>query len=184
MQNQMTNLTDLLTKFMNSNTASTSGSGSLPSNTVANPKSDLKAITTRSGVSYQGPTIPTTSSSPPKVVERETSDRRTGSSYLVKEKYKASNSGCPSSTPRVDHSYYDPEGDILLLKHFSNDVHHLPPHIRNYLPEIRKELKVCEAKTDKSSIVRILSEVELGLYLLILEYAFLEGDDKFARHNC
>ncbi|GJT06057.1 hypothetical protein Tco_0840519 [Tanacetum coccineum] len=55
---------------MNSNTASTSGSGSLPSNTVANPKSDLKAITTRSGVSYQGPTIPTTSS-PPKVVERE-----------------------------------------------------------------------------------------------------------------
>ncbi|GJX11655.1 reverse transcriptase domain-containing protein [Tanacetum coccineum] len=72
MQNQMTNLTDLLTKFMNSNTASTSGSGSLPSNTVANPKSDLKAITTRSGISYQGPTIPTTSSSPPKVVERET----------------------------------------------------------------------------------------------------------------
>ncbi|GJZ72539.1 reverse transcriptase domain-containing protein [Tanacetum coccineum] len=72
MQNQMTNLTDLLTKFMNSNTASTSGSGSLPSNIVANPKSDLKAITTRSGVSYQGPTIPTTSSSPPRVVERET----------------------------------------------------------------------------------------------------------------
>ncbi|GKB35436.1 reverse transcriptase domain-containing protein [Tanacetum coccineum] len=68
----MTNLTDMLTKFVNSNTASTSGSGSLPSNTVANPKSDLKAITTRSGVSYQGPTIPTTTSSPPKVVERET----------------------------------------------------------------------------------------------------------------
>ncbi|GKB93285.1 hypothetical protein Tco_0979422 [Tanacetum coccineum] len=57
---------------MNSNTTSTSGSGTLPSNSVANPKSDLKAITTRSGVSYQGPTIPTTSSSPPKVVERET----------------------------------------------------------------------------------------------------------------
>ncbi|GJX34418.1 reverse transcriptase domain-containing protein [Tanacetum coccineum] len=32
----------------------------------------MKAITTRSGVSYQGPTIPTTSSSPPKVGERET----------------------------------------------------------------------------------------------------------------
>ncbi|GJZ29396.1 hypothetical protein Tco_0574043 [Tanacetum coccineum] len=57
---------------MNSNTASTSGSGSLPSNTIANPKSDLKAITTRSGVSYRGPTIPTTSYSLPKVVERET----------------------------------------------------------------------------------------------------------------
>ncbi|GJW94195.1 reverse transcriptase domain-containing protein [Tanacetum coccineum] len=50
---------------------SPSGSGSLPSNTVANPRGDLKAITTRSGVSYDGPTIPTTSSRLPKEVERE-----------------------------------------------------------------------------------------------------------------
>ncbi|GJV12349.1 hypothetical protein Tco_1353890 [Tanacetum coccineum] len=68
----MTNLTDMLSKFMNSNTASTSGSGTLPSNTITNPKVDLKGITTRSGVAYQGPTILTTSSSLPKVVERET----------------------------------------------------------------------------------------------------------------
>ncbi|GJT20788.1 reverse transcriptase domain-containing protein [Tanacetum coccineum] len=67
----MTNLTDMLSKFVNANTASSSGTGSLPSNTVTNPKEDLKGITTRSGVAYQGPTIPTTSSSP-KVVERET----------------------------------------------------------------------------------------------------------------
>ncbi|GJR42369.1 reverse transcriptase domain-containing protein [Tanacetum coccineum] len=45
-------------------------SGTLPSNTVTNPKEDLKGITTRIGVAYKGPTIPTTSS--PKVVERET----------------------------------------------------------------------------------------------------------------
>nr|GEV42384.1 hypothetical protein [Tanacetum cinerariifolium] len=48
MQNQLTNLTDLITKFGNSNTASTLSSGTLPSNTIANPKSDLKAIATRS----------------------------------------------------------------------------------------------------------------------------------------
>ncbi|GKD87638.1 hypothetical protein Tco_1358792 [Tanacetum coccineum] len=71
LQNQMTNLTDMLSKFVNANTASSSGTGSLPSNTVTNPKEDLKGITTRSGVAYQGPTIPTTSSSP-KAVERET----------------------------------------------------------------------------------------------------------------
>nr|GEU35499.1 reverse transcriptase domain-containing protein [Tanacetum cinerariifolium] len=65
MQNQLTSLTDLITKFVNSNSASTSSSGTLPSNTIANPKSDLKAITTRSGVSYDGPQIP------PKVVENE-----------------------------------------------------------------------------------------------------------------
>nr|GFB13471.1 hypothetical protein [Tanacetum cinerariifolium] len=47
-QNQLTNLIDLMTKFVNSNTASTSNSGTLPSNTIANPRSDLKAITTRS----------------------------------------------------------------------------------------------------------------------------------------
>ncbi|GKF22397.1 hypothetical protein Tco_0074719, partial [Tanacetum coccineum] len=72
LQNQMTNLTDMLSKFVNSNTASTSGLGTLLSNTITNPKVDLKGITTRSGVAYQGPTIPTTSSSPPKEVERKT----------------------------------------------------------------------------------------------------------------
>ncbi|GJQ95561.1 reverse transcriptase domain-containing protein [Tanacetum coccineum] len=371
----MTNITDLLTKFMNSNTASTSGSGSLPSNTIANPKSDLKVITTRSGVSYQGPTIPTTSSSPPKVVERETEVTKdtvpptnNGSTKDVqplvvqvetqvlnsepvvapvsaskpnpkpsipypsrlndqKIREKANNqiekfyqifqdlhfdisfadalilmpkfastlkslisnkeklfelarnplnehcsaekltlrvgkeavtfnldqtsryssnyddnlvnridviemaceeysqevlgfsdviaSGNPTpyydpivstssptltpfgdsdflleevdaflaleddpTSPEVDHSYYDPEGDILLLEAFLNDDPSLPPPTQgNYLPEIRKELKVCEAKNDKSSIDEP-PEVELKDLPPHLEYAFLEGDDK------
>ncbi|GJR55989.1 reverse transcriptase domain-containing protein [Tanacetum coccineum] len=46
-------------------------SGPLPSNTIANPKGNLKAITNRSGVSYNGPPIPPPFSSTPKVVERE-----------------------------------------------------------------------------------------------------------------
>nr|GEY08943.1 hypothetical protein [Tanacetum cinerariifolium] len=71
MQNQLTNLTDLITKFMNSNSASTSSSGTLPSNIIANLRSDLKAITTRSGVSYDGPQIPPPTPSLPKVVEDE-----------------------------------------------------------------------------------------------------------------
>ncbi|GKE61587.1 reverse transcriptase domain-containing protein, partial [Tanacetum coccineum] len=71
MQNQMTNLTNLLTNFVNSNTASTSGSGSLHSNTIANPKGDIKAITTRSRVSYNGPQVPPPPSSLLKVVEHE-----------------------------------------------------------------------------------------------------------------
>ncbi|GKB58425.1 reverse transcriptase domain-containing protein [Tanacetum coccineum] len=68
-QNQMANLTEMLSKFVNSNTASSSSTGSLPSNTITNPKEDLKGITTRSGVAYKGPTIPTTFPSP-RVVER------------------------------------------------------------------------------------------------------------------
>nr|GEW41792.1 DNA-directed DNA polymerase [Tanacetum cinerariifolium] len=47
-----------------------STSGTLPSNTVPNPKGEMKAITTRSGVAYEGPSIPT----PKKVVEQETED--------------------------------------------------------------------------------------------------------------
>nr|GFA35281.1 reverse transcriptase domain-containing protein [Tanacetum cinerariifolium] len=43
-------------------------SGTLPGNTVTNPKEDLKGITTRSGVAYKGPTIPTQS----KVVKQGT----------------------------------------------------------------------------------------------------------------
>ncbi|GJX97702.1 reverse transcriptase domain-containing protein [Tanacetum coccineum] len=53
------------------NQASTSGT--LPSNTIPNPKGEMKAITTRSGVAYEGPSI-LTNPSPKKVVERETKE--------------------------------------------------------------------------------------------------------------
>ncbi|GJT57315.1 reverse transcriptase domain-containing protein [Tanacetum coccineum] len=86
----------------------------------------------------------------------------------------------PTLTPfgDIDDSYYDPEGDILLLEAFLNDDPSLPPPTQgNYLPEIRKELKVCEAKNDKSSIDEP-PEVKLKDLPPHLEYAFLEGDDK------
>nr|GEX19607.1 reverse transcriptase domain-containing protein [Tanacetum cinerariifolium] len=46
-----------------------------------------------------------------------------------------------------------------------------------YLPQIQKELKICEAKNDKSSIDEPL-EVELKDLPRHLEHAFLEGDNK------
>nr|GEX39805.1 reverse transcriptase domain-containing protein [Tanacetum cinerariifolium] len=58
------NLQNMLSGFFQ-NQASTSDT--LSSNTIANPKGEMKAITTRSGVAYEGPSIPT----PKKVVERE-----------------------------------------------------------------------------------------------------------------
>nr|GEZ03103.1 reverse transcriptase domain-containing protein [Tanacetum cinerariifolium] len=68
LQIQMANLTDMMSKIVSSNAASSSGSGTLPSNTITNPKEELKGITTQSGVAYQGPTIPT----PSKVVKQGT----------------------------------------------------------------------------------------------------------------
>ncbi|GJX91899.1 reverse transcriptase domain-containing protein [Tanacetum coccineum] len=83
------------------------------------------------------------------------------------------------TSPEVDHSYYDPDRDILFLEPFLNDDPSLPLLTQgNYLPEIRKELKVCEAKTDKS-LIDEPPEVELKDLPPHLEYEFLEGDDKF-----
>ncbi|GJR55900.1 hypothetical protein Tco_1406421 [Tanacetum coccineum] len=64
---------NILTNMQNYNSSS---SGSVPSNTVANPRGDVKAITTRSGVAYDGPTIPPIPSPLPKEVERETEARK------------------------------------------------------------------------------------------------------------
>nr|GFA06769.1 hypothetical protein [Tanacetum cinerariifolium] len=71
LKNSNLELKNMFGQFMKMNTASSSSSGTLPSNTITNPKEDLKGITTQSGIAYKGPTIPTTSS-PSKVVEHET----------------------------------------------------------------------------------------------------------------
>ncbi|GJR21956.1 reverse transcriptase domain-containing protein [Tanacetum coccineum] len=82
------------------------------------------------------------------------------------------------TSPEVNDSYYDSEGDILLLEAILNsDPSPPPPNQGNYFLEIRKELKVYEAKIDKSSIDEP-PEVELKDLPPYLEYAFLEGDDK------
>nr|GEV29182.1 reverse transcriptase domain-containing protein [Tanacetum cinerariifolium] len=97
MQNKLTNLIDLLTKFVNSNNASTSSSGTLPSNTIANPRGYLKAITTRSCVSYDGPQIPPSTSFLPKVVENEPE--------AIKDTVHPTNNGSTEDVqPQVVHS--------------------------------------------------------------------------------
>nr|GEY60573.1 reverse transcriptase domain-containing protein [Tanacetum cinerariifolium] len=59
LSNQTNEIKNMMASLLQMNTASTSGSGSLPSNTIANPKGELKAITTRSGLVIDGPTVPT-----------------------------------------------------------------------------------------------------------------------------
>nr|GEX54363.1 reverse transcriptase domain-containing protein [Tanacetum cinerariifolium] len=92
MQTKMSSLTNsnlelknMFGQFMKNNTASSSGLGTLPSNTITNSKEDLKGITTRSGNAYKGPTIPTTSSSPPKLVEPRTPLNEHCSTVLLKK---------------------------------------------------------------------------------------------------
>nr|GEU53130.1 reverse transcriptase domain-containing protein [Tanacetum cinerariifolium] len=66
MSNELKNMTSSFIQMQSS-----SDSASLPSNTVANLRVDLKAITTQSGVACEGPSIPPTTFSLPKEVERE-----------------------------------------------------------------------------------------------------------------
>ncbi|GJT71486.1 hypothetical protein Tco_1030772 [Tanacetum coccineum] len=78
----------------------------------------------------------------------------------------------------IDATYYDPEGDILILEALLNSEPLPPlPNHKDYSPGIREELKVVEAKTVKSSIDEP-PEVELKDLPPHLEYAFLEGNNK------
>ncbi|GJY81473.1 reverse transcriptase domain-containing protein [Tanacetum coccineum] len=81
------------------------------------------------------------------------------------------------TSPEVDPTYYDPDGDILLLEAILNSDPSPPPNQGNYFPEIPKDLKICEANNEKSS-VNEPPEVELKDLPPHLEYAFLEGNDK------
>nr|GEZ90408.1 reverse transcriptase domain-containing protein [Tanacetum cinerariifolium] len=79
---------------------------------------------------------------------------------------------------KINPFYYDPEGDILLLEAIMNSKPLPPfPNHEQYLPSFKKELKVCEAKTIKSSIDEP-PEVELKDLPPHIEYAFLEGNNK------
>nr|GEY25110.1 reverse transcriptase domain-containing protein [Tanacetum cinerariifolium] len=61
---------------------------------------------------------------------------------------------------KVDQSYVDTEGDILLLEAFLNDDPSLPPPNKgNYLPQVRKELKIF-LKSHKRAIAWKLSDIK------------------------
>ncbi|GKF58901.1 hypothetical protein Tco_0175687, partial [Tanacetum coccineum] len=77
------------------------------------------------------------------------------------------------TSPEVDESYYDPEGDILILEALLNSDPSPPLNQGNYLSKIKMELKLCKAKTAKSSIDEP-PEVKLKDLPPHLEYDFLE----------
>nr|GEX24092.1 reverse transcriptase domain-containing protein [Tanacetum cinerariifolium] len=175
MQTNMTSLTNLnielknmFGQFMKMNTASSSGSGTLPG-VFARSSRFLQCDREWQSTPYYDLIVSTSS---PTLTPFGDSD------FLLEEvdAFLALEDDATSS--EVDQSYFDPEGDILLLEAFLNDDPSLPPPTQgNYLPQVRKELKICEAKTDKSSIDEP-PEHELKDLPPHLEYAFLEGDDK------
>ncbi|GKB64272.1 reverse transcriptase domain-containing protein [Tanacetum coccineum] len=268
LQNQMANVTSLLTSLCSKfndlgNTNQASTSSSLPSNTIPNPRNEAKAITTRSGASYDGlrftpvwkrkesfyfladfvvldfiadPRVPLILGRPflrtahalIDVYEGEITLRNDDQSLTLKcgdapsisynnleslkkvdlidvtcEEYSQEVLGFSDSvaynnllvlrsysiddepvSPVFNATYYDPEGDILILEALLNNDPLPSPDHGDYLPELQKDLKVVEPK--KSSVEYATSyepkvelpEVELKELPPHLEYAFLEENNK------
>nr|GEU71506.1 reverse transcriptase domain-containing protein [Tanacetum cinerariifolium] len=127
LKNMQTNMTSLINsnnldlknmfgQFMKMNTASSSGSRTLPSNIITTPKEDLKVINTRSGIDYKGPTIPTTSS-PPKVVEHET--KVTKDTPVVEPVEAPVNASKPNSKPSIPYPFADA---LILMPKFASTI--------------------------------------------------------------
>nr|GFD27938.1 reverse transcriptase domain-containing protein [Tanacetum cinerariifolium] len=82
-------------------------------------------------------------------------------------------------SPEFDATYYNQEGDILILEALLNsDPEPPPPNQKHYFPEAHTDIKVVEPKNDKSSDDEP-PEVELKEFPPHLEYAFLGENNKW-----
>nr|GEU39147.1 reverse transcriptase domain-containing protein [Tanacetum cinerariifolium] len=106
-------------KAVKPNCVTCGGSGTLPSNTITNPKKELKGITTRSGVTYQGPTIPT----PSKVVKQGTE--------VTKDQVQTTSS---KSTAPVQPLVVQPETHTPISKPVVAPVSALMPNLKSFIP--------------------------------------------------
>nr|GEU75727.1 reverse transcriptase domain-containing protein [Tanacetum cinerariifolium] len=104
-------------------------SGTLPSNTITNPKEDLKGITTRSGVAYQGPTIPTSS----KVVKQGTE--------VTKDQVQTPSS---QSTAPVQPLVIQPETQTPISKPVVAPVSAPMPNLKSSIPYPSRRLSLLE----------------------------------------
>nr|GEZ09158.1 reverse transcriptase domain-containing protein [Tanacetum cinerariifolium] len=133
-QNQMMNF------MQNLNNNKASSSSSLPSNTIPNLRNESKVITTRSGISYDGPPIP------PPVVEKEPESLNkvdfidAGESDFCSEEIE--NFLNDDSIPiGIENSVFNMEEDILFLEILLSKPSPLPPMNPNQAKSSIEELE-------------------------------------------
>ncbi|GKB03873.1 reverse transcriptase domain-containing protein [Tanacetum coccineum] len=176
-----------------------SSSSTLPSNTIPNPRNEAKAITTRSGVSYDGPLIP------PPVVEKEsqaTKDTELPStediqpppliclefdSYLALADVEADAFIAIDDdqiSMEINATYYDPEDDILILEELLNSDPLPGPNQGDYSLGIQKDLKVVEPKKSSLEYATSYEPKEYFPNSNIKSYLrILEQDPEFCSHK-
>nr|GFB88860.1 hypothetical protein [Tanacetum cinerariifolium] len=115
----MATLTEMMSKLVSANTASSSGSGTLHGNTVTNPKEDLKGITTRSDVAYQGPKTPSPSKQETKVTKDQVQNPSSQNTAPVQPSVTQSESQASVSEP-VLHGRLDSYAKIRIYSQSFN----------------------------------------------------------------
>ncbi|GKB84294.1 reverse transcriptase domain-containing protein [Tanacetum coccineum] len=75
------------------------------------------------------------------------------------------------TSPKVDPTYYDPDGDILLLEAILNsDPSPPPPNQGSYLPEFQKDLKICNNKLPVIIAKDLKNEEKTALIKVLKSY--------------
>ncbi|GJS06908.1 hypothetical protein Tco_0363704 [Tanacetum coccineum] len=149
----------------------------LPSNTVTNPKEDLKDFVV---VDFEpDPRVPLILGRSFLKTSRALIDVYEGEITLRvgREAITFNQTKIRRLLSRVDPTYsLTLKGTYVSLEAILNSEP-LPPLQGNYFPKTQKDLKICEANHENSSINKP-PELELKDLPPYLEYAFLEGDDK------
>nr|GEZ42049.1 reverse transcriptase domain-containing protein [Tanacetum cinerariifolium] len=139
------------------------GSGTLPGNTITNPEEDLKGITTRSGVAYQGPTIPT----PSKVAKQGTN--------VTKDQVQTPNS---QSTSPVQPTVIQSESKTPVSEPVVAPVSASMPNLKPSIPyPSRRDNERCrdQANEQIEKFYEIFKEMSFGISftdaLMLMKFA-------------
>nr|GFA18315.1 hypothetical protein [Tanacetum cinerariifolium] len=152
-------------------------SGTLPSNTITNPKEDLKGITTRSGVAYQGPIILT----PSKVVKQGT-ETQTPVSEPVVSPVSAPMPNLKSSIPypsrcdnerRRDQANEQIEKFYKIFKDMSFEISFTDALI--LMPKFASTLKALIGNKEKLRMDECLALADLGASINLMPLSVWEG---------
>nr|GEY88878.1 reverse transcriptase domain-containing protein [Tanacetum cinerariifolium] len=194
MQTNMTSLTNsnlelknMFGHFMKMNAASFSGSGTLPSNTITNPKEDLKVNRidlidvaceeySQEVLRFSVSGNPTTSMEPIVSNSSVTLTPYGDSDFLLEETDAFLAIDDELISLDIDGCYYDLEGDILLLKEFLNDDPSSPPLPAQELKDEEKTALIKVLKSHKQALTRQLSDIK-GIDLEFYTHKILMEDD-------
>nr|GEX93858.1 DNA-directed DNA polymerase [Tanacetum cinerariifolium] len=230
--NSILELKNMFDQFIKMNIASSLGSGTLPGNTITNPKEDLNVVERETEATKDTVNLTNNESAKdvqPPVVQTESTilTYETVNSPIIEpvaSPVSAPNPNLRPSIPypsrmqdqklrdkandqqvdaflalkddptssEVDQSYIDTEGDILVLEAFLNDDPSLPPPNQgNYLPEVRKELKICDDKLpviiakdlsmeEKTSLITVLKSHKRAIAWKLSDIKDLSVEEKTA----